>query len=130
MKGHEAIVEGDEMTTDGPPRNRAERRAAKARNERTRSEKPDGATADGSEAGVFDEDAFLALAGRFIDLANRQNRAIDARNVALALRWAAARYEAHVAKNVNAVELHEPFVAESVKGYTEMLRQHLADPHL
>ena len=99
-----------------PPRNRAERRAARS--------------TGGTSAGAFDQDAFLALAGRFIDLANRQNRAIDARNVELALRWAAARYEAHAAKNVARIGEHEPFVEDSVKGYAEMLRQHLADPEL
>ena len=101
------------------PRNRAERRAAAKRGGE-----------GGGGGGAFGQDDFLALAGRFIDLANRQNRAIDARNVALALRWAAARYEAHVAKNVDAVALHEPFVEASVKAYAEMLRQHLGDPHL
>ena len=105
----------------GAPRNRAERRAAKS----------GAAKSEGEEAaGAFDEDAFLALAGRFIDLANRQNRNIDARNVALAMRWATARYEAHVAKNVSDVKEHEPFVNDTLKGYAEMLRQHLADPHL
>ena len=100
----------------GAPRNRAERRAARASGE------------DGPSA--FDQDAFLALAGRFIDLANRQNRTVDARNVALALRWAAARYEAHVAKNVAHVAEHEPFVEDITKDYAEMLRQNLADPEL
>ena len=111
---------------DGEARNRAQRRAAKAQQGKARENKV------GSDEGgrAFDQDDFLALAGRFIDLANRQNRSIDARNVALAMRWAAARYEAHVAKNVTKVDEHEPFVEESLKRYAEMLRQHLADPHL
>ena len=98
------------------PRNRAERRAAARRGD--------------GQAGAFGQDDFLALAGRFIDLANRQNRTIDARNIALAMRWAAARYEAHVARNVTDVIEDEPFVEETIKGYAEMLRQHLADPHI
>ena len=101
------------------PRNRAERRAAAKRGGE-----------GGGGGGAFGQDDFLALAGRFIDLANRQNRTIDARNVALAMRWAAARYEAHVARNVTRVPEDEPFVEETVKGYAEMLRQHLADPHV
>ena len=91
--------------------NRAQRRAA-------RSE------------GAFDEEAFLAVADRFIELANRQNNKIDARNIQTAMLWAAARYNAHVAKNIVGVEEHEPFVQEMLKTYAEMLRQHLADPSL
>ena len=108
--------------SEDAPRNRAERRAAGAKGR--------GEGAGGGESRrAFDQDDFVALAGRFIDLANLQNRDIDARNVALALRWAAARYEAHVAKNVLDVKEHEPFVEDSTKGYAEMIRQHLADPH-
>ena len=108
------------MIDDAPspadsPANRAERRRARA---------------EGKRDGAFDQDAFVALADRFIDLANRQNARIDARNVHMAMLWAAARYNAHVAKNVEAVAEHEPFVAEMVKTYAEMLRQHLADPEL
>lgn len=91
--------------------NRAERRAAKVQ-------------------GAFDENAFLSLADKFIDLANRQNAKIDARNIQTSMLWAAARYNAHVAKNVLDVPEHEPFVDEMVKTYAEMLRQHLADPSL
>ena len=99
------------MSDSEPKPNRAERRAARAE-------------------GAFDEDAFLAVADKFIDLANRQNAKIDARNVQTAMLWAAARYNAHVAKNVLDVSEHEPFVEEMLKAYAEMLRQHLADPSL
>ena len=91
--------------------NRAERRAARAK-------------------GAFDEEAFLAVADRFIDLANRQNAKHDARNVHTAMLWATARYNAHVAKNIIDVKEHEPFVEDMLKAYAEMLRQHLADPSL
>ena len=96
--------------TDVPP-NRAGRRRARA-------------------DGAFDQDAFVALADRFIDLANRSNRTVDARNVAAAMLCAAARYDAHVAKNVTRVAEHEPHVEERLKAFAEMLRQHLADPKL
>ena len=104
----------DDMTDDMPPDtspNRAERRRRRAE-------------------GAFDQDAFVALADRFIDVANRQNARIDARNVHMAMLWAAARYNAHVAKNVLEVGEHEPFVEDMLKRYGEMLRQHLADPSL
>ena len=96
---------------DEPPTNRAERRRRRAE-------------------GAFGQDEFVGLADRFIDLANRQNAFVNARNVHMAMLWAAARYNAHVAKNVLAVAEHEPFVEEMVKHYAEMLRQHLADPKL
>ena len=42
--------------------------------------------------------------------------------------YAAARYTAHVGKNVYDIDEHEPFVKEMLKSYQEMLRNHLADP--
>ena len=99
-------------TADGADNsNRAERRARRA-------------------DGVFDQDAFLALAGRFIEQANRANRKIDARNVQMAMIWATARYSAHVGKNVRGIEEHEPFVDDMMRHFAEGLRQNLADPKL
>ncbi len=80
--------------------------------------------------GELDQEAFLETAGQFIDLANRLNRTIVAPDVALAAEYAAARYNAHVAKNVLEVTNHEDFVQEALKRYAEMLRQNLADPDL
>ena len=91
--------------------NRAERRARRAQ-------------------GEFDQDAFVALAGRFVDLANRSNREVDARNVQMAMLWAAARYAAHVGRNVRGIDEDEPFVEEMQRHFIEALRQHLADPKL
>ncbi len=48
----------------------------------------------------------------------------------MAFLYAAARYNAHVGKNVIELEEHEPFVREMVKPYQEMLRTHLADPSI
>ena len=42
--------------------------------------------------------------------------------------YAAARYNAHVCKNVVCVDEQEVFVTEMMKSYQEMLRNHLADP--
>lgn len=91
--------------------NRAERRAA-------RSE------------GKLDTAAFLKVADKFIDLANRENRTVVATELHMAFLFASARYNAHVAKTVLEVEDHEQFVAHMTKQYTEMLRQHLADGSL
>jgi hypothetical protein len=71
---------------------------------------------------------FIALADKFIGLANRENRTVNATDLHMAFLYAAARYNAHVAKNVLDVDEHEPFVTEMLKAYQEMLRNHLADP--
>jgi len=80
--------------------------------------------------GELDQQAFLEVAGQFIDLANRLNRTIVASDLALAFEYAASRYNAHVAKNVMDVTNHETFVEEALKRYAEMLRQNLADPDM
>ena len=80
--------------------------------------------------GALDSTGFLKLAGRFIDLANRENRRIDATQLHMAFLYAAARYNAHVAKAVLKVEDHEKFVETMTGEYRDMLRQHLADPGL
>ena len=97
------------MENDKP--NRAERRAQRAE-------------------GQLDTAAFLKVADKFIDVANRENRTVLATELHMAFLYAAARYNAHVAKNVLAVEDHETFVAHMSTQYTEMLRQHLADGSL
>lgn len=73
---------------------------------------------------------FVALADKFIKLANKENVMVKATALHMAFLYAAARYNAHVAKNVLTVEAHEPFVTEMSKIYQEMLRNHLADPNL
>ena len=89
--------------------NRKERRAAQARGEMT-------------------DKRFLELADKFISIANRENQTINATDLHMAFLYGAARYNAHVAKNVLEVDEHESFVAEMLKSYQEMLRNHLADP--
>lgn len=76
------------------------------------------------------DDRFIALADKFINLANRENRTVNATDLHMIFLYAAARYNAHVAKNVLEVNEHEPFVNEMMKAYQEMLRNHLADPNL
>ncbi|MCH9808319.1 MAG: DUF3144 domain-containing protein [Alphaproteobacteria bacterium] len=82
------------------------------------------------EDGKLDNLGFLKLADKFIDLANRENQRVQASDVQMAMLFAAARYNAHVAKNVIDVENHEVFVKEMSGHYVEMLRQHLADDSL
>lgn len=92
-------------------RNRKERRAAR-------------------KQGEMDTTAFLKLADKFIDLANRENRTVKATQLHMAFLYAAARYNAFVAKSVTNVDEHEKFVTHMVEQYREMLRQHLADETL
>ena len=80
--------------------------------------------------GKLDTAEFLKVADRFIDVANRENRKIQATDLHMAFLFAAARYNAHVAKNVLLVDQHEDFVNHMVEQYREMLRQHLADGSL
>lgn len=78
--------------------------------------------------GTLDTAAFLKLADGFIDVANRQNQKVQATDLHMAFLFAAARYNAHVAKNVLEVDDQEEFVGNMMKTYGEMLRNHLADP--
>lgn len=96
------------MSNEG---NRAERRAARA-------------------GGSLDTAAFLKIADSFIDVANRQNQKVQATDLHMAFLFAAARYNAHVAKNVLEAENQEEFVNKMMQTYGEMLRNHLADPSI
>ena len=46
----------------------------------------------------------------------------------MVMLFAAARYAAHVGKNVLELDEHEEFVAHMTAQYTDMLRGHLSDP--
>jgi len=80
--------------------------------------------------GKLDTAAFLKVADKFIDLANRENSTVQATELHMAFLFAAARYNAYVAKTVMGVDEHEKFVTHMVEQYREMLRQHLADETL
>ncbi len=77
--------------------------------------------------GELDTTAFLKTADKFIDVANRENKNVQATDLHLAFLFAAARYNAYVANAILEVDNHEEYVEHMVKQYTEMLRQHLAD---
>jgi hypothetical protein len=80
--------------------------------------------------GPLDTPAFLKLADKFIDLANRQNSRVKATDLHVAFLYAAARYNAYVGKSILNVADHEAYVQKMNAQYIEMLRQHLADPAL
>lgn len=73
---------------------------------------------------------FLKLADKFINIANRENKSVIATELHMAFLYAAARYNAHVAKNILNIDNHEKYVTEMLKQYQDMLRNHLADPNL
>lgn len=78
--------------------------------------------------GALDTAAFLKVADRFIDLANRENTRTKATDLHMAFLYASARYSAFVANSVLEVANHDDFVKRMADEYREMLRQHLADP--
>ena len=78
--------------------------------------------------GVLDSQSFLRVADQFISLANQRNKKIDSTELQMVMLYAAARYAAHVGKNVVEVPDHEEFVQHMVAQYTDMLREHMADP--
>ena len=78
--------------------------------------------------GVLDSQSFLRVADQFISLANRRNKKIDSTELQMVMLYAAARYAAHVGKNVIEVPDHEEFVQHMVAQYTDMLRENMADP--
>jgi Protein of unknown function (DUF3144) len=110
-----ATLQEPAMPTPPDTPNRAQRRA-------------DAATT--RKAGGLDTAAFLKVAGKFIDVANRENKSVPATDLHMAFLYAAARYNAYVAKVIMDVDNHEVFVADATKAYQDMLRQHLADPSL
>lgn len=80
--------------------------------------------------GELDTAGFLKTADKFIDVANRENRKINATQLHMAFLFASARYSAFVGKSILEVEEHEAFVEKMMGEYQDMLRQHLADETL
>ena len=76
----------------------------------------------------IDEATFLKLADQFISLANTRNKKVLATELQFVMLFAAARYAAHVAKNVIDVEDQEEFAAHMTAQVRDLLREHLADP--
>jgi hypothetical protein len=82
------------------------------------------------QAGELDHNAFMKVADKFIDVANKENKSVKADELHMAFLFAAARYNAYVANAIMNVDNHEEFVKHMVEQYTEMLRQHLADDQI
>ena len=78
--------------------------------------------------GVLDGQSFLRVADQFISLANQRNKKVEATELQMVMLFAAARYAAHVGKNILEVTDHEEFVQHMAAQYTDMLRGHMADP--
>ena len=72
----------------------------------------------------------LKLADHFITFANTKNKTIKSTDLNYIMLYAAARYSAHVGKNVLEIENHEDYVKHMSEQFIDMVREHLADPNL
>lgn len=91
-------------------------------------QRPDNFDPETHRPSILDSQSFLRVADQFISLANQRNKKIEATELQMVMLFAAARYAAHVGKNVIEVDDHEAFVQHMVAQYTDMLRGHMADP--
>ena len=80
--------------------------------------------------GKLDGHHFIQMADQFISLANKRNRKVDATEIQMVMLFAAARYAAHVGKNVIELPEQEEFIKHMAGQYADMLRGHLADPNV
>ena len=80
--------------------------------------------------GHLDGESFIRVADQFISLANQRNRKIDATELQMVMLFAAARYAAHVGKNVIEISDQEEFIKHMTAQYADMLRGHFADPNV
>ncbi len=80
--------------------------------------------------GELDTTGFLQVADKFIDVANRENKKVNATQLHMVFLYASTRYSAYVANAVLDVDNHEEYVKTMTGHYQEMLRQHLADENL
>ena len=83
-----------------------------------------------ADNGKLDGHHFIQMADQFISLANKRNRKVDATEILMVMLFAAARYAAHVGKNVIEAPDHEEFIKHMAGQYADMLRGHLADPNV
>ena len=91
-------------------------------------QRPDEFDPEMHREGILDSQSFLRVADQFISLANQRNKKIESTELQMVMLYAAARYAAHVGKNVLNVEEQEDFVQHMVAQYADMLRAHMADP--
>jgi hypothetical protein len=93
-------------------------------------ERPENSKKKISEQETLDGKSFLKMADHFITFANTKNKTVKSMDIKYIMLYAAARYSAHVAKNVIEIDNHEEFVKHMSAQYIDMLREHLADPNL
>ena len=93
-------------------------------------ERPENSKKKISEQEILDGKSFLKMADHFITFANTKNKTVKSTDIKYIMLYAAARYSAHVAKNVIEIDNHEEFVKHMSAQYIDMLREHLADPNL
>ena len=80
--------------------------------------------------GVLDSQSFLRVADQFISLANQRNKKIDSTELQMVMLYAAARYAAHVGKNVLKIEDQEKLIQHMSAQFIDMLRENFSDPNL
>ena len=93
-------------------------------------ERPENSKKKISEQETLDGKSFLKMADHFITFANTKNKTVKSTDIKYIMLYAAARYSAHVAKNVIEIDNHEEFVKHMSAQYIDMLREHLAYPNL
>ena len=93
-------------------------------------ERPESSTEKIKDQKVLDGKNFLKLADHFISFANTKNKTIKSTDLNYIILYAAARYSAHVGKNVLEIENHEDYVKHMSEQFIDMIREHLADPKL
>ena len=93
-------------------------------------QRPDKFDPETNVTGRLDGESFIRVADQFISLANQRNRKIDATELQLVMLFAAARYAAHVGKNVIDLDDQEEFIKHMTAQYADMLRGHFADPNV
>ena len=67
-------------------------------------QRPDEFDPETHREGILDSQSFLRVADQFISLANQRNKKIESTELQMVMLYAAARYAAHVGKNVLEIE--------------------------
>ena len=93
-------------------------------------ERPESSEKKITDQVVLDGKNFLKLADHFITFANTKNKTVKSTDLKYIMLYAAARYSAHVGKNVINIDNHEDYVKQMSSQFIDMLREHLADPKL
>ena len=93
-------------------------------------DRPDSSEKKITDQIVLDGKNFLKLADHFITFANTKNKTVKSTDLKYIMLYAAARYSAHVGKNVINIDNHEDYVKHMSSQFIDMLREHLADPKL